>query len=114
MFYGATMLALIILRYKEPYASQPRPYKVHLSIPLLVFLISIYLVVAPIVENPQIEYLYATLYILSGLLVYLIFVKWQYKCTTIVGTYSPLSTQPQTDLNLLFNFPFVCQTLSPR
>lgn len=28
LFYGATMLALIILRYKSPYKDKTRPYKV--------------------------------------------------------------------------------------
>ncbi|KAI1285240.1 amino acid transporter -like protein [Halotydeus destructor] len=74
LFYGATMVSLVILRYKPPFNDMPRPYKVHLSIPVLVSIISVYLVVAPIIEKPQIEYLYATLYILSGALVYVPFV----------------------------------------
>lgn len=57
----------------------------HLSIPIAVFIISIYLVVCPILEDPRIEYLYATMYIVSGLLVYLLFVKYKFRCTTIVG-----------------------------
>ena len=59
--------------------------QVHLSIPIAVFFISIYLVIGPIWENPQIEYLYATMYIVSGLFVYLIFVKYQFKCATIIS-----------------------------
>lgn len=45
----------------------------HLSIPIIVSIISVYLVLAPIIEKPQIEYLYATLYILSGALLYVPF-----------------------------------------
>ncbi|OTF83406.1 amino acid transporter-like protein [Euroglyphus maynei] len=106
LFYGATMLALIILRYKSPYKEKFRPYKVvimfgiqlnidfcfiatnkqvHLSLPIIVFLISIYLVIGPIIENPQIEYLYATLYIVSGLLVYVPFVKYKVKCHRLLN-----------------------------
>ncbi|XP_027194573.2 b(0,+)-type amino acid transporter 1-like isoform X1 [Dermatophagoides pteronyssinus] len=85
LFYGATMLALIILRYKSPYKDKFRPYKVHLSLPIIVFLISIYLVIGPIIENPQIEYLYATLYIVSGLLVYVPFVKYKIKCHRLLN-----------------------------
>lgn len=85
LFYGVTMLALIVLRYKAPYKDKHRPYKVHLSIPIAVFIISIYLVVCPILEDPRIEYLYATMYIVSGLLVYLLFVKYKFRCTTIVA-----------------------------
>lgn len=75
LFYGLTMLALIRLRYKEPWKDRHRPYRVHLSIPILVFVVSMYFVVAPILENPQIEYLYVGLYILSGFLAYVLFVK---------------------------------------
>lgn len=38
---------------------------------------SIYLVIAPILENPEIEYLYATLYIVGGAFVYLPFVYYK-------------------------------------
>lgn len=75
LFYGLTMLALIRLRYIEPWKDKHRPYKVHLSIPVLVFVVSMYFVAAPILENPQIEYFYVTIYILSGFLAYVLFVR---------------------------------------
>ena len=75
LFYGLTMLALIRLRFKAPWKDRHRPYKVHLSLPILVFVVSVYFVVAPIVEDPQVEYLYVMLYILSGCLAYFFFVK---------------------------------------
>lgn len=75
LFYGLTMLALIKLRYMDPWKDRHRPYRVHLSIPIFVFIVSMYFVVAPILENPQIEYLYVSLYIASGFLAYLLFVK---------------------------------------
>lgn len=75
LFYGLTMLALIRLRYKEPWKDRHRPYRVHMSIPIFVFIVSMYFVVAPIIENPQIEYLYVFMYILLGFLAYLLFVK---------------------------------------
>ena len=40
--------------------------------------ISGYLVVAPIIEKPQIEYLYAVFFILAGLIFYVPFVHWGY------------------------------------
>ena len=99
IFYGASMLALIVLRYREP--KLPRPYKVNhhmliahvnllpvsshllnwvtkifssmekylqcpIVIPVVMLLISVYLVVAPIVDNPQIEYLYSIIFMLAG------------------------------------------------
>jgi L-type amino acid transporter 9 len=75
LFYGLTMLALIKLRFQEPWRNKHRPYKVHLSVPIFVFVVSMYFVVAPIVEQPQIEYFYVCIYILAGLLAYLLFVR---------------------------------------
>ncbi|KAL5276026.1 SLC7A9 family protein [Megaselia abdita] len=73
IFYGGSMVALLVMRYTKP--NYPRPYKVPLIIPILVLVISGYLVAAPIVEKPQIEYLYAVLFILAGLIFYVPFVK---------------------------------------
>lgn len=49
--------------------------KVPIIIPYLVLIISIYLVIGPIIDNPQIEYLYALGFILAGLIFYVPFVK---------------------------------------
>ncbi|XP_055635136.1 b(0,+)-type amino acid transporter 1 isoform X1 [Toxorhynchites rutilus septentrionalis] len=76
IFYGGAMLALIVMRYTKP--NYPRPYKVPLIIPILVMVISGYLVAAPIIEKPQIEYLYAVLFIFTGLIFYVPFVHWGY------------------------------------
>lgn len=76
IFYGASMLALIVLRYKRP--DLPRPYKVPLFIPFLVLLISIYLVIGPIVDSPQIEYLYSITFMVAGAILYLPFVHFGY------------------------------------
>lgn len=43
-------------------------------IPYLVLFISIYLVIGPIIDQPQIEYLYAVSFILAGLIFYVPFV----------------------------------------
>ncbi|KAL7019729.1 hypothetical protein ACKWTF_011223 [Chironomus riparius] len=75
IFYGGSMLALIVMRYTKP--NYPRPYKVPIIIPILVLVISIYLVIAPIIDKPQIEYLYTILFILCGLVLYLPFVRWR-------------------------------------
>ncbi|KRG07389.1 b(0,+)-type amino acid transporter 1 isoform X2 [Drosophila mojavensis] len=73
IFYGGAMLALIVMRYTKP--NHPRPYKVPIIIPVLVLVISVYLVAAPIFETPRIEYLYALLFIFAGLIFYVPFVK---------------------------------------
>lgn len=76
IFYGGSMLALIVMRYTKPNA--PRPYKVPLIIPVVVLVISVYLIIAPIIDEPQIEYLYAALFIVAGLIFYVPFVY--YNC----------------------------------
>lgn len=73
IFYGGAMLALIVMRYTKP--NHPRPYKVPIIIPVVVLVISVYLVAAPIFETPRIEYLYALLFIFAGLIFYVPFVK---------------------------------------
>lgn len=76
IFYGMSMAALLTLRYKEP--KLPRPYKCPIVIPIIVLIISIYLVIAPIVDNPQIEYLYSILFMVFGAIMYLPFVHFGY------------------------------------
>jgi L-type amino acid transporter 9 len=50
--------------------------QVPLIIPIVVLAISVYLIAAPIIENPQIEYLYAALFIVAGLIFYVPFVHY--------------------------------------
>lgn len=49
--------------------------QVPIIIPYVVLIISIYLVIGPIIDNPQIEYLYALSFIFAGLIFYVPFVK---------------------------------------
>lgn len=50
-------------------------HQVPIVIPYIVLIISIYLVIGPIIDKPQIEYMYAVLFILAGLIFYVPFVK---------------------------------------
>ncbi|CAG9765135.1 unnamed protein product [Ceutorhynchus assimilis] len=77
IFYGGAMLALIVMRHTKP--NYPRPYKVPIIIPYLVLLISFYLIIGPIVDKPTIEYLYAALFILGGMIFYIPFVHYKYR-----------------------------------
>ncbi|XP_054716450.1 b(0,+)-type amino acid transporter 1-like [Uloborus diversus] len=72
MFYGGSMLTVIVMRFTEK--DLPRPYKVPIPIPCVMVVVSAYLVLAPIIEDPRVEYFYALLFLLSGLLFYLPFV----------------------------------------
>lgn len=59
--------------------------KVPIVIPALMVLMSAYLVIAPIIDQPSMVYLYCVIFIFSGLILYFIFiyrkVKWARKIT---------------------------------
>ncbi|XP_063951447.1 b(0,+)-type amino acid transporter 1-like isoform X2 [Lytechinus pictus] len=75
MFYGITVTTLLYLRYKWPDAK--RPIKVPIVLPIIVLIAAVYLVIAPIIDEPALQYLYAFLFILSGLILYLPFVYYK-------------------------------------
>ncbi|XP_020378488.1 LOW QUALITY PROTEIN: b(0,+)-type amino acid transporter 1 [Rhincodon typus] len=68
MFYSLTFAALINMKIKRPHLHQP--FKVPMLVPIFMLIISAYLVVAPIVGDPRIEYLFVFLFMLCGLLIY--------------------------------------------
>uniref|UniRef100_A0AB40ECM3 b(0,+)-type amino acid transporter 1 n=1 Tax=Esox lucius TaxID=8010 RepID=A0AB40ECM3_ESOLU len=74
-FHAVTLSGLLYLKIKKP--ELPRPYKVPVVIPILVLLAAIFLVLAPVIDNPAIEYLYVTLFIFSGVLVYVPFIHYK-------------------------------------
>nr|XP_057945110.1 b(0,+)-type amino acid transporter 1 [Doryrhamphus excisus] len=76
-FYGLTFLALIIMRFTRK--ELKRPVKVPIIIAVLMVLVSCYLVLAPIIDSPTMVYLYCTLFILGGLLLYYPFVHLKVK-----------------------------------
>lgn len=59
--------------------------KVPIVIPALMVLMSAYLVLAPIIDQPSMEYLYCVIFIFSGLILYFIFIyrkaKWARRVT---------------------------------
>ncbi|XP_067099406.1 b(0,+)-type amino acid transporter 1 [Osmerus mordax] len=75
-FYGITLSGLIYLKIKKP--ELPRPYKVPIVLPILVLIAAVFLVLAPIIDNPQIEYLYVALFIFSGIVVYVPFIHYKF------------------------------------
>ncbi|XP_075439123.1 b(0,+)-type amino acid transporter 1-like isoform X1 [Ascaphus truei] len=72
LLVGLTCTSLIVLRYREP--NLHRPYKVFLPIAFGVVAVSIFLVLAPLIQSPKVQYLYALLFMLSGMLIYFPFV----------------------------------------
>ncbi|XP_043921998.1 solute carrier family 7 member 13-like [Protopterus annectens] len=72
LLVGLTCLSLIVLRFREP--TLHRPYKVFLPFAFVMVAVSCFLVLAPIIQSPQLEYIYALLFMLSGLIIYFPFV----------------------------------------
>ncbi|KAK2527918.1 Slc7a13 [Columba guinea] len=72
LMIGLTCTSLIVLRYREPHLH--RPYKVFLPVPFVMVAMSFFLVVAPIVWSPNMQYVYSFLFMLGSLLVYFPFV----------------------------------------
>uniref|UniRef100_A0AC11EA17 Uncharacterized protein n=1 Tax=Ovis aries TaxID=9940 RepID=A0AC11EA17_SHEEP len=81
--YRITFSCLLYLRIKK---NLPRPYKVPIIIPATMVFASVYLVLVPIVAHPQPEFLYVFLFLLSGFLVYFLFVYFRYQpeCLQVV------------------------------
>ncbi len=77
IFYGMAMAALLMLRWKKPEIA--RPYKVPIVIPLIVLLFSAFLVIAPIVADPKLEYVYSIAFMAFGALLYVPFVTYKMK-----------------------------------
>ncbi|KAM4596081.1 b(0,+)-type amino acid transporter 1 [Fundulus diaphanus] len=76
-FYGLTALALIVMRFTRK--ELDRPVKVPIVIAGVVALVSCYLVLAPIIDKPEWEYLYCTIFIFGGLILYFPLVYWKAK-----------------------------------
>ncbi|XP_025900714.1 b(0,+)-type amino acid transporter 1-like [Nothoprocta perdicaria] len=75
-FYGMTILGLLYLKIKKP--ELPRSYKVPIVIPIIVLVAAVYLVLAPIIDQPKFEFLYLILFTLSGIIFYLPLVRFKY------------------------------------
>ncbi|KAL8194879.1 UNVERIFIED_CONTAM: b(0,+)-type amino acid transporter 1 [Gekko kuhli] len=84
MFYGLTVLGLIVMRFTRK--ELKRPIRVPIIIPIIVTLISVMLVLAPIITAPELPYLYCTLFILSGLIFYVIFVHFKFSWAQKIST----------------------------
>ncbi|XP_063047934.1 b(0,+)-type amino acid transporter 1-like isoform X2 [Engraulis encrasicolus] len=95
LFCGLTALALIVMRYTK--RDLHRPVKVPVVIAGLFVCVSCYLVLAPIIDKPSLEYLYCTAFMLSGLLIYLLFIHlshtWSHSIMRPITTHLQLLMQ---------------------
>ncbi|XP_073416947.1 B(0,+)-type amino acid transporter 1 [Dendrobates tinctorius] len=89
LFYGLTIAGLVVMRFTKK--DMKRPIKIPIVIPILMVLVSIYLVLAPIIGEPEWAYLYCVIFILGGLIFYFPFVhfkvKWAQKITKPITMY---------------------------
>ncbi|XP_066493069.1 B(0,+)-type amino acid transporter 1 [Tiliqua scincoides] len=76
MFYGMTVLGLIVMRFTKK--DLERPIRVPIIIPIVVLLLSIVLVLAPIISQPELPYLYCVLFIFGGLIFYVLFIHFKF------------------------------------
>ena len=58
-----------------------------IGIPVLLFLTALYLVIAPLVDDFKLEYVYALLFILAGLIFYFPFVYFERRIPCMDGFY---------------------------
>uniref|UniRef100_A0A8D2IJZ2 Solute carrier family 7 member 13 n=1 Tax=Varanus komodoensis TaxID=61221 RepID=A0A8D2IJZ2_VARKO len=75
LMIGLTCTSLIILRYREPILYMFTP--VFLPVAFGMVAISLFLVLAPVVWSPKMQYIYTLLFMLGGLLLYLPFVHFK-------------------------------------
>ncbi|KAG8124313.1 hypothetical protein E2320_019604, partial [Naja naja] len=76
IFNGISVASLLYLKIKKP--ELPRSYKVPIIIPIIFLMISIYLVLTPIIDQPQLEFFYVILFIFSGIIFYFPLVHYKY------------------------------------
>ncbi|XP_066253027.1 b(0,+)-type amino acid transporter 1-like isoform X2 [Euwallacea similis] len=70
--YGASMVSLLVLRRVKQNIF--KPYRVPVWVPVFILLVSIYLALAPIINYPDLMYLFAVFFTAAGIPVYYWFV----------------------------------------
>ncbi|VVC39533.1 Amino acid/polyamine transporter I [Cinara cedri] len=80
MFYGLSMVSLLVMRYTMKDVS--RPFKIPIVVPIFVLAMSVLLCLTPIITSPKPQFLIALAFIFSAVLIYIPFVyyKRQYAC----------------------------------
>lgn len=76
-FYGCACICLLVMR--KTHAHIPRSYKVPIILPIITLCVSVFLIVTPLVSNPDIKYLSALGFILVGVAIYVPFVYLKYR-----------------------------------
>lgn len=74
-FYGTACICLLVMR--KTHAHVERSYKVPIILPIITLAVSVFLVLTPLIDNPDIKYFSAVGFILSGVVVYIPFVYYK-------------------------------------
>ena len=75
LFYGLSFTSLLILRYRRRGVEDKEVFKTPIVLPVLMLLISLYLIVVPIIAaSNRLPFLYAAIFMVSGLIFYFPFV----------------------------------------
>ena len=96
--YGLSLFSVVVLRYRQP--DLYRPYKVWIITPILMTLVSLFLVVVPFLDNP-VNPLVASGMILLGIPFYVLFVYLEPKHPkTLIAVRKWFKRSAQKTLNL--------------
>ncbi|XP_041454136.1 b(0,+)-type amino acid transporter 1-like [Lytechinus variegatus] len=76
-FYGITAFTFLYLRYKHP--DWKRPYRVHWIVAVFLLIASIYFIIAPIINDPALEFLFAAIFMVGGLIFWIPFIHYGYQ-----------------------------------
>uniref|UniRef100_K7FFV0 b(0,+)-type amino acid transporter 1 n=1 Tax=Pelodiscus sinensis TaxID=13735 RepID=K7FFV0_PELSI len=76
IFYGLTVFGLIVMRFTRK--ELKRPITIPIVIPIIVTMVSILLVLAPIISEPELAYLYCVLFMFGGLIFYVLFIHFKF------------------------------------
>lgn len=74
-FYGTACVCLLVMR--KTHAHVDRSYKVPIILPIITLFVSVFLVLTPLIDDPDIKYLSAVGFIFSGVIVYVPFVYYK-------------------------------------
>ncbi|ESO06960.1 hypothetical protein HELRODRAFT_170997 [Helobdella robusta] len=79
LFYALNFLAVIILRYTNPYKNIERKIKIPIVIPIISFVCSLFLVFIPLILNPEFGYFFGLAFICLGYVLYVPLVHFNLK-----------------------------------
>lgn len=77
LFYFMVFTSLFLLKRRGYRADDAAVFRVPMFLPVIMLIISLYLVVVPIASDPQLPFLFAGLFMLSGLVLYFPFVYYK-------------------------------------